>query len=228
MKIFVDTANLAQIEELASLGILDGVTTNPTLLAKEGVAGKQARIRHYQKICELVNGDVSAEVLSTTYEEMLREAQELASIHPSIVVKIPMTEAGLQAIRTLKSQNIRTNCTLVFSGGQALLAAKAGAYYVSPFIGRLDDRTQSGIQTLQEIVEIYRNYQFSTQVLAASIRSPLHVVQCALIGVDAITAPYKVLKELVRHPLTDLGLEKFLSDYRAIEAASETKTEVPS
>ncbi len=217
MKLFADTANLAEIEELVSLGILDGVTTNPTLLAKEGIGNKKEAHQHYRRICELLGkGDVSAEVISTDYEGMIREARELAEIHPSIVVKIPMTPAGIKAIKTLRELNIRTNCTLVFSAGQALIAAKAGAYYVSPFIGRLDDRTQPGIDLISDIVNIFSNYDFATQILAASIRSPLHIIQCAVLGVDAVTAPPKVIKELLKHPLTDIGLEKFLSDYQKV------------
>ncbi|NPA34472.1 MAG: fructose-6-phosphate aldolase [Chlorobi bacterium] len=219
MKIFVDTANLDEIKELAEMGIIDGVTTNPSLMAKVGVVGEENVKEHYKKICEIVNGDVSAEVISTDYEGILKEARELAKIHKNIVVKVPMIPDGIKAIKTLSAEGIRTNCTLVFSANQALLAAKAGATYVSPFIGRLDDRAQEGVVLIEEIKQIFDNYCFSTQILAASIRSPLHMKQVAMIGSDVATAPYKVIKQMFEHPLTDLGLEKFLSDYKKAQSA---------
>jgi len=214
MKIFIDTANLQEIEEALSLGILDGVTTNPSLMAKEGIRGKDAIYHHYRNIASLVPGDVSAEVISTDFEGMIKEAYELAEIADNIVVKIPMIKDGLKAIHYLETHGIRTNCTLVFSPGQALLAAKAGATYVSPFIGRLDDISSEGMQLIADIRLIYNNYGFATQILAASIRHPMHIIESARIGADVVTAPLKPLLSLLKHPLTDIGLEKFLQDYK--------------
>lgn len=213
MKFFIDTANLEQIQEAKELGILDGVTTNPSLVAKEGIEGRENLLKHYKKICELVQGDVSAEVISTDFDGMIREATELAHIDPHIVVKIPIIKDGLKAIKYLSDKGIKTNCTLVFSPGQALLAAKAGATYVSPFMGRLDDIASDGVELIYRIVNIYRNYGFETQVLAASIRSTQHIISCAEAGADVITSPLKSILGLLKHPLTDIGLEKFLDDY---------------
>lgn len=212
MKFFIDTANLEQIREAESLGILDGVTTNPSLMAKEGIRGKSAILQHYTAICELVEGDVSAEVLATDYAGMVREGEELAELHENIVVKIPMTKDGLKAIRYFYNRDIRTNCTLVFSAGQALLAAKAGASYVSPFLGRIDDIAGDGLQLIEQIVGIYGNYGFETEVLAASIRHPLHIVRCAELGADVATCPLNALLALLNHPLTDKGLAQFVAD----------------
>ena len=214
MKFFIDTANLDEIKEAADLGILDGVTTNPTLVSREGIKGKDAIYEHYRKICEIVDGTVSAEVISTDFEGMVKEARELASIHPNIVVKIPAIKDGIKAIKKLSEEGIKTNCTLVFSPGQAILAAKAGATYVSPFIGRLDDISSDGIQLVRKIVEIYNYYGFATEIIAASIRSTQHIIQAAEAGTDIVTAPLKALLGLLRHPLTDIGLEKFLEDYK--------------
>ncbi len=213
MKFFLDTANLEEISEASSLGVLDGVTTNPSLMAKVGVTQPD---EHYVKICELVDGDVSAEVISTEYDAMMREARHLAELHKNIVVKIPMTVNGIKAIKSLTEEGIRTNCTLIFSPTQALIAAKAGASYVSPFLGRLDDISHNGIELIRSIRMMFDNYGFETEILAASIRHPRHVVECAEIGADVVTIPYKVLLQLFKHPLTDLGLEKFLSDYRKL------------
>lgn len=214
MKFFVDTANLEQIKEAHDLGILDGVTTNPSLMAKEGISGQEAVLEHYKKICEIVDGDVSAEVIATDFEGMVKEGEILAALHPNIVVKIPMIEDGIKAIKYFSDKGIRTNCTLVFSAGQAILAAKAGATYLSPFIGRVDDITWDGVSLIEQIVHIYDNYGFKTQVLAASIRNPLHITQCAEIGADVITAPLKAILALLNHPLTDNGLAKFLADHK--------------
>ncbi|MED5354725.1 MAG: fructose-6-phosphate aldolase [Bacteroidota bacterium] len=214
MKFFIDTANLDQIKEAQDLGILDGVTTNPSLMAKEGITGKQNILDHYKNICNIVDGDVSAEVISTDYEGMIKEGQELSSLHKQIVVKVPMIKEGIKATRYFSDNNIRTNVTLVFSAGQALLAAKAGASYVSPFIGRLDDVSTDGLGLISEIREIYDNYGFSTEILAASIRHTMHIIDCSKIGADVITAPLKSIIGLLKHPLTDIGLENFLKDYR--------------
>lgn len=214
MKFFIDTANLDQIKEAQDLGILDGVTTNPSLMAKEGITGKQNILDHYKNICNIVDGDVSAEVISTDYEGMIKEGQELSSLHKQIVVKVPMIKEGIKATRYFSDNNIRTNVTLVFSAGQALLAAKAGATYVSPFIGRLDDISTDGLGLISEIREIYDNYGFSTEILAASIRHTMHIIDCSKIGADVITAPLKSILGLLKHPLTDIGLENFLKDYR--------------
>ena len=214
MKFFIDTANLDQIKEAQDLGILDGVTTNPSLMAKEGITGKQNILDHYKNICNIVDGDVSAEVISTDYEGMIKEGQELSSLHKQIVVKVPMIKEGIKATRYFSDNNIRTNVTFVFSAGQALLAAKAGASYVSPFIGRLDDVSTDGLGLISEIREIYDNYGFSTEILAASIRHTMHIIDCSKIGADVITAPLKSIVGLLKHPLTDIGLENFLKDYR--------------
>ncbi len=212
MKFFIDTANLDQIREAQDLGILDGVTTNPSLMAKEGISGKEAILNHYKTICEIVDGDISAEVLSTTYDEMIAEGEELAAIHPNIVVKIPMIKDGIKALKYFSDKGIKTNCTLIFSAGQALLAAKAGANYVSPFLGRLDDISVDGINLIEEIRVIFDNYLFDTEILAASIRSPMHIINCAKIGADVVTSPLASILNLLNHPLTDKGLEQFVAD----------------
>ncbi len=216
MKFFIDTANLDQIKEANDMGILDGVTTNPSLMAKEGIAGNKNVWKHYEKIANIVDGDVSAEVIATDFKGMVNEGEILAAIAPNIVVKIPMIKEGVKALSYFTEQGIRTNCTLVFSAAQALLAAKAGATYVSPFIGRVDDTNWDGLQLIEEIVEIYANYGFLTEVLAASIRTSLHIKQCALIGADVVTCPLKTIEGLFKHPLTDIGLEKFLADYKKV------------
>jgi transaldolase len=214
MKFFIDTANLAEIKEAHDLGVLDGVTTNPSLMAKEGITGKQRILEHYVNICKIVDGDVSAEVVATDFEGMIREGEELADLHENIVVKIPMIKEGVKAIKYFSQKNVRTNCTLVFSAGQALLAAKAGATYVSPFVGRLDDVATDGLALIEQIVTIYNNYGYDTQVLAASVRHVMHLVECAEIGADVVTCPLSVITALLKHPLTDIGLEKFLADYK--------------
>ncbi|GHA61476.1 fructose-6-phosphate aldolase [Pontibacter akesuensis] len=213
MKFFIDTANLQEIQEAYDLGVLDGVTTNPSLMAKEGIFGHDNVIAHYKKICEIVDGDISAEVIATDYEEIIREGEALAQLHPNIVVKVPMIRDGVKAIRYFSDKGIKTNCTLVFSAGQALLAAKAGATYVSPFIGRLDDISTDGMQLIEQIVLIFGNYGYQTQVLAASVRHSMHLLQCAEIGADVVTCPLNVITSLLKHPLTDSGLEKFLADH---------------
>ncbi|MDG2362586.1 MAG: fructose-6-phosphate aldolase [Flavobacteriales bacterium] len=213
MKFFIDTANLDQIREAQNFGILDGVTTNPSLMAKEGISGHDNVIAHYKAICEIVDGDVSAEVIATDYEGMIKEGEVLAALHDNIVVKIPMIKDGIRAISYFTSKGIRTNCTLVFSAGQALLAAKAGATYVSPFIGRLDDISTDGLDLIESIREIYDNYEFSTQILAASVRHTMHIVNCAQIGADVMTGPLSVILGLLKHPLTDAGLAQFLADH---------------
>jgi transaldolase len=218
MKFFLDTANLNEIREGAALGVVDGVTTNPSLVAKEGAGDFK---RHVAAICEIVGGDVSAEVTSLDTEGMLREGREYAAIAPNVVVKCPLTRDGLKATRRLTSEGIRVNVTLCFSAAQAILAAKAGAAYISPFLGRLDDIGQNGLELLAEIVEIYDNYDWKTEVLAASIRSPVHVIEAARIGADVATMPFKVLEQLIRHPLTDKGLEQFLADWRKSGKAAE-------
>ncbi|GIV34600.1 MAG: putative transaldolase [Chitinophagales bacterium] len=218
MKFFIDTANLGEIAEAQALGILDGVTTNPSLMAKEGIVGEEAVAEHYRKICDIVKGDVSAEVLATSCEGMIEEGEKLAALNKHIVVKIPMTREGIKAIKYLTGKGIKVNCTLVFSAGQAILAAKAGATYVSPFIGRLDDINWDGIDLIAQIVHIYRLHQYATEVLAASIRNPLHIVKCAEAGADVVTCPMSSIEGLFRHPLTDIGLKKFLDDYRKTEA----------
>ncbi|AVR45842.1 fructose-6-phosphate aldolase [Christiangramia fulva] len=214
MKFFIDTANLDQIKEAQELGVLDGVTTNPSLMAKEGITGKDNIFRHYTRICELVEGDVSAEVIATDFEGIVREGEELADLHKQIVVKVPMIKEGVKALKYFSDKGIRTNCTLIFSAGQALLAAKAGATYVSPFIGRLDDISTSGLDLIADIRLIYDNYGFETEILAASVRHTMHVLECARIGADVMTGPLSSIEGLLKHPLTDIGLEKFLSDHK--------------
>lgn len=213
MKFFIDTANLEQIKEAQALGVLDGVTTNPSLMAKEGITGRNNILKHYVDICNIVDGDVSAEVISTTLDEMIKEGEELAALHEQIVVKVPMIKDGIKAIRYFSEKGIRTNCTLVFSCGQALLAAKAGATYVSPFIGRLDDISTDGLNLIAEIRHIYDNYGFPTEILAASVRHTMHIIDCAKIGADVMTGPLSSIEGLLKHPLTDSGLAKFLADY---------------
>ena len=213
MKFFIDTANLTEIAEAQALGVLDGVTTNPSLMAKEGITGKDNILKHYVAICELVTGDVSAEVIAIDYEGMVREGEELAELHPQIVVKLPMTKEGVKACKYFSDRGIRTNVTLVFSAGQALLAAKAGATYVSPFIGRLDDISTDGLNLIEEIRLIYDNYGFETEILAASVRNTMHIINCAKIGADVMTGPVSAIVGLLKHPLTDIGLAQFLADY---------------
>ncbi|MGM0635849.1 MAG: fructose-6-phosphate aldolase [Bacteroidota bacterium] len=214
MKFFIDTANLDQIKEAQELGVLDGVTTNPSLMAKEGISGAENVKKHYQKICEIVDGDVSAEVIATDLEGMISEGEELAQLHDQIVVKIPMIKDGVKALKYFSDKGIKTNCTLVFSAGQALLAAKAGATYVSPFIGRLDDISTDGLNLIAEIRTIYDNYGFDTEILAASVRHTMHIIDCAKIGADVMTGPLSSINGLLKHPLTDIGLEKFLADHK--------------
>lgn len=216
MKFFIDTANLEQIREANAMGVLDGVTTNPSLMAKEGIKGVENQRKHYVDICNIVNGDVSAEVIATDYEGMIREGEELAVLNPHIVVKIPCIADGIKAIKYFTDKGIRTNCTLVFSAGQALLAAKAGATYVSPFVGRLDDISSDGVALISQIVDIYRTYGFKTQVLAASIRHTQHIIACAEVGADVVTCPLSAIKGLLKHPLTDSGLATFLADYKRV------------
>ena len=216
MKFFIDTANLAQIQEAQDLGVLDGVTTYPSLMAKEGITGKEAILKHYTNICTIEEGDVSAEVIATDFEGIVREGEELAALHPQIVVKVPMIKDGVKAIKYFTDKGIRTNCTLVFSAGQALLAAKAGATYVSPFIGRLDDISADGLSLIEEIRLIYDNYNFETQILAASVRHTMHILECAKIGADVITAPLSAITGLLKHPLTDSGLAQFLDDAKKL------------
>ena len=214
MKFFIDTANLNQIKDAQELGVLDGVTTNPSLMAKEGITGRKNILKHYVDICKAVDGDVSAEVISVDFDGIIKEGEELAALHPQIVVKVPMIKEGVRALKYLSDRNIRTNCTLIFSAGQALLAAKAGATYVSPFIGRLDDISTDGLGLIVEIREIYDNYAFETEILAASIRHTMHVIQCAKVGADVMTGPLSSIVGLLKHPLTDIGLKKFLEDYK--------------
>lgn len=215
MKIFIDTANLDQIREVKSLGILDGVTTNPSLMAKEGITGHDNIMKHYLAICELVDdGDVSAEVISTSFKGMVEEGTRLAELHPNIVVKVPMTQEGIKAISYFSNEGIRTNCTLVFSAGQAILAAKAGADYLSPFVGRVDDINWDGMSLIEDIVEIYSIQGFDTEILAASIRSPLHIIHAARAGAHVVTCPMSTILGMFKHPLTDIGLEQFLADHR--------------
>jgi transaldolase len=218
MKFFIDTANLNQIKEAQELGVLDGVTTNPSLMAKEGISGHDRVMQHYVDICNIVEGDVSAEVIATDYDNIIREGEMLASLHPQIVVKVPMIRDGVKALRYFSENGIRTNCTLVFSAGQALLAAKAGASYVSPFLGRLDDISMSGLDLIEQIRLIYDNYGFETEILAASIRHTIHLVKCAELGADVATCPLNVITDLLKHPLTDIGLEKFLADHKKVNA----------
>lgn len=216
MKFFIDTANLDQIREANDLGVLDGVTTNPSLMAKEGIKGEAKIKQHYIDICNIVDGDVSAEVIATDFEGMIREGKELADLHPQIVVKIPCIKDGIKAIKYLTDNGIRTNCTLVFSVGQALLAAKAGATYVSPFVGRLDDISTDGVELIRQIVDIYNYYGYETEVLAASIRHTMNIIQCLQAGADVATCPLDAILGLLKHPLTDIGLKKFLADYKKI------------
>ncbi|MNX39868.1 putative transaldolase [compost metagenome] len=213
MKFFIDTANLDQIKEAQDLGILDGVTTNPSLMAKEGITGDENVINHYKAICDIVDDNVSAEVISTTFNEIIKEGEALAALNPKIVVKVPMIKDGVKAIKYFSSKGIKTNCTLIFSAGQALLAAKAGATYVSPFLGRLDDISSDGLVLIEDIRTIFDNYGYETQILAASIRGPLHIVNCAKLGADVITAPLAAIVGLLKHPLTDSGLATFLADH---------------
>jgi len=216
MKFFIDTANLNEIKEAYDLGVLDGVTTNPSLMAKEGIKGSDNIRAHYKAICQIVDANVSAEVIATDLDGIMREGRELAKIDDKIVVKVPMIKEGIKAIKKFSSEGIRTNCTLVFSPGQALLAAKAGASYVSPFIGRLDDITQDGIELIAQIRLIYNNYAYGTEILAASIRHTIHLIKCAEIGADVATCPLKVITDLLNHPLTDAGLAKFLADHKKV------------
>ena len=213
MKFFIDTANLDQIKEAHDLGILDGVTTNPSLMAKEGITGDENVIKHYKAICDIVEDNVSAEVIATTFDEIIKEGEALAALNPKIVVKVPMIKDGVKAIKYFSSKGIKTNCTLIFSAGQALLAAKAGATYVSPFLGRLDDISSDGLVLIEDIRTIFDNYGYETQILAASIRGPLHIVNCAKLGADVITAPLAAIVGLLKHPLTDSGLATFLADH---------------
>jgi transaldolase len=217
MKFFIDTANLEQIKEANELGILDGVTTNPSLMAKEGIKGEAAIAQHYKTICEMVDGPISAEVLSTSFNEIVEEGKKLAAIHPNIVVKVPMIKDGIKAIKWFTDNGIQTNCTLVFSAGQAILAAKAGATFVSPFIGRIDDSSWDGVQLIEQIVGVYNAQGFMTEVLAASIRNPLHIVRCAEAGADVCTCPLTSILGLLKHPLTDIGLEQFLKDAKSMQ-----------
>lgn len=216
MKFFVDTANLEQIKEAQDLGVLDGVTTNPSLMAKEGIKGNENILNHYVTICNLVDGDVSAEVIATDFKGIIEEGEKLASLHKQIVVKVPMIKDGIKAIKYFSSKGIRTNCTLVFSPGQALLAAKAGATYVSPFLGRLDDASTDGLELIEKIRIIYDNYGYQTQILAASIRHTMHIVKCAEIGADVATCPLSAILGLLKHPLTDIGLATFLADFKKV------------
>ena len=213
MKFFIDTANISEIEEAESLGILDGVTTNPSLMAKEGITGTKNIINHYKAICDIVTGDVSAEVISTDFTGIVKEGEELASLDKQIVVKVPMIAEGIKAIKYFSKKSIKTNSTLIFSSGQALLAAKAGATYVSPFLGRIDDISSDGMSLISEIRLIFDNYKFETEILSASVRSPMHIIDCAKIGSDVVTAPLKSIKSLLNHPLTDIGLKKFIDDF---------------
>jgi transaldolase len=218
MKFFIDTANLEQIKEAQDLGVLDGVTTNPSLMAKEGISGTEKVNKHYVDICNIVDGDVSAEVIATTFNEMIEEGKVLAALHPNIVVKVPMIKDGIKAIRWFTDNGIRTNCTLVFSAGQALLAAKAGATYVSPFLGRLDDISHSGVDLIDDIRLIYDNYNYETEILAASVRHSTHLLECAKIGADVMTGPLSVILNLLKHPLTESGLATFLEDHAKANA----------
>ena len=216
MKFFVDTANLNEIQEAYDLGVLDGVTTNPSLMAKEGISGHDNVMAHYKAICDIVDGDISAEVIAVDFQGMVREGEILAELHPNIVVKVPMIREGVKAIKYFSDKGIKTNCTLIFSAGQALLAAKAGATYVSPFVGRLDDVGTDGLQLIEQIVQIYSNYGYPTEVLAASVRHVMHLIQCAEIGADVVTCPLNVITALLNHPLTDSGLAKFLADHKKV------------
>ena len=216
MKFFIDTANLEQIKEAQDLGIIDGVTTNPSLMAKEGIAGEKLILDHYKAICDIVDGDVSAEVIATDFKTMIKEGEILAELHPQIVVKVPIIREGLKAISYFSKKGIRTNCTLIFSSGQALLAAKAGASYVSPFIGRLDDISSDGLILIEDIRTIFDNYDFSTEILAASVRNAMHIIECAKIGADVMTGPLSAMESLLNHPLTEKGLATFLADHKKL------------
>jgi len=216
MKFFIDTANLDQIKGAQDLGVLDGVTTNPSLMAKEDIKGAKNINQHYVDICDIVDGDVSAEVIATDYEGMIKEGEELAALHSQIVVKVPCTQNGIKAVKYLSTKGIRTNCTLIFSVGQALLAAKAGATYVSPFVGRLDDICTDGIELIRQIADMFNQYEFETQVLAASVRHTMHIIQCVNAGADVVTCPLSAITGLLKHPLTDSGLETFLADYNKL------------
>ena len=216
MKFFIDTANLDQIKEAQDLGIIDGVTTNPSLMAKEGIAGEQRILDHYKAICDIVDGDVSAEVIATDFKTMIKEGEILAELHPQIVVKVPIIREGLKAISYFSKMGIRTNCTLIFSSGQALLAAKAGASYVSPFIGRLDDISSDGLVLIEDIRTIFDNYDFGTEILAASVRNAMHIIECAKIGADVMTGPLSAMESLLNHPLTEKGLATFLADHKKL------------
>lgn len=218
MKFFIDTANLNEIREAYDLGVLDGVTTNPSLMAKEGIKGTANIMAHYKAICNIVDNNVSAEVIATDFEGIIKEGRELAKIDDKIVVKVPMIKDGVKALKKFSSEGIRTNCTLIFSAGQAILAAKAGASYVSPFIGRLDDISTDGMDLIEQIRVIYDNYGFDTEILAASVRHTMHLIQCAEIGADVVTCPLNVITALLKHPLTDSGLEKFLADHKKSQA----------
>jgi transaldolase len=218
MKFFIDTANLNEIKEAYDLGVLDGVTTNPSLMAKEGIKGTANIMAHYKAICNIVDNNVSAEVIATDFEGIIKEGRELAKIDDKIVVKVPMIKDGVKALKKFSSEGIRTNCTLIFSAGQAILAAKAGASYVSPFIGRLDDISTDGMDLIEQIRVIYDNYGFDTEILAASVRHTMHLIQCAEIGADVVTCPLNVITALLKHPLTDSGLEKFLADHKKSQA----------
>ncbi|WP_128548624.1 fructose-6-phosphate aldolase [Larkinella soli] len=220
MKFFIDTANLAEIREAADLGVLDGVTTNPSLMAKEGIAGHDRILQHYVDICNIVDGPISAEVIATDFDNIVREGEVLAELHPNIVVKVPMIRDGIKAIKYFTDKGIRTNCTLVFSAGQALLAAKAGATFVSPFVGRLDDIATDGLELIAQIRTIYNNYGYQTEILAASVRHPMHIIRCAEIGADIMTGPLSAITALLKHPLTDIGLEKFLADYKKVNTVN--------
>ncbi|MBK6541223.1 MAG: fructose-6-phosphate aldolase [Flavobacteriales bacterium] len=220
MKFFIDTASLSQIREAQDLGVLDGVTTNPSLMAKEGISGPERVVQHYLDICAIVNGDVSAEVIATDYAGIVKEGEQLAALHPNIVVKVPMIRDGVKAIKYFTAKGIKTNCTLVFSAGQALLAAKAGATYVSPFIGRLDDVSTDGVGLIEQIRTIYDNYGMDTEILAASIRHPMHIIQCAEVGADVATCPLSAILALFDHPLTTAGLDKFLADHQKAAKAT--------
>lgn len=216
MKFFVDTANLNEIKEAYELGVLDGVTTNPSLMAKEGISGEENVLNHYKAICNIVDGDVSAEVIATDFEGIVKEGEALAALDDKIVVKVPLIKDGIKAIKHFSSKGIRTNCTLIFSSGQALLAAKAGATYVSPFIGRIDDTGHDGLQLIEDIVTIFENYTYTTEVLAASVRHTTHLLECAKLGADVVTCPLKVIEGLLYHPQTDLGLAQFLADHKKV------------
>jgi transaldolase len=216
MKFFIDTANLEQIKEAQDLGIIDGVTTNPSLMAKEGIAGEKLILDHYKAICDIVDGDVSAEVIATDFKTMIKEGEILAELHPQIVVKVPIIREGLKAISYFSKKGIRTNCTLIFSSGQALLAAKAGASYVSPFIGRLDDISSDGLILIEDIRTIFDNYDFGTEILAASVRNAMHIIECAKIGADVMTGPLSAMESLLNHPLTEKGLATFLADHKKL------------